>query len=86
MEYKRYYKTVADIEALSSEALIKYKKELIAKIEIIKAEALDWNYTYRHLMKRMEEVCHGLEVELEIAAIDRMESDDSDYGSIANIH
>lgn len=84
--FRYVYKTVAELDSMSAEELIAYKASMLARVESLRSEASDWNYTYKKLMTQMHGVCIALETELEIAAIERMESDDSDYGSVGFIH
>lgn len=80
------YKTVAEIEALSADESLKYKKDMFKQSTKLLAEASDWKYTYQSLVKHMNDMCNALEVELELATLDRIESDDSNYGSVGYIH
>ncbi len=80
------YKTIKELEALNADELIIYKKQLLLQSKALLTEAAEWKYTYRALMSQMSGVCLALETELEHAELDRIESDDSDYGQIGYIH
>ncbi len=84
--FRYRYKTVAEIEALNAEELVVYKKQMAMQSKALLDEAAEWKHTYRALMRCMHDVHNALEVELEVAYLDRIESDDSDYGSIGYIH
>ncbi len=80
------YKTLAQIEALNAEELVAYKKLMLSQMEALRAAAMDWNQTYKRVMHQIHGVALALEAELEMAELDRMESDSSDYGQIGYIH
>ncbi len=84
--FRYRYKSVAEIAALNAEELIIYKKQLAMQSKSLLDEASEWKHTYKALMTRMHSIANDLEVELEVAYLDRIESDDSDYGSIGFIH
>ncbi len=84
--FRYRYRTVAEITSLTADELIIYKKQLAMQSKALLDEAAEWKYTYRALMKEMHERVLDLEVSLEIAMLDRIESDDSDYGQIGFIH
>ncbi len=84
--FRYRYKTIAEINKLNAEELVTYKKQMLSQSESLLAEASEWKYTYKHLLSYMNDVCLNMEIELEAAALDRMQSDDSDYGSIGFIH
>ncbi len=80
------YKTVAELNKLTPQELILYKKAMGVQSKLLLAQATSWKETYVALNKELNERLLHLECSLLEAELDRVESDNSDYGQIGYIH
>jgi hypothetical protein len=66
--------------------LLHIKKAMLAQAENLKDEASEWAWTYKILMQEMNDRIIDLEADLIGAELDRMVSDDSNFGLVGWIH
>ncbi len=59
---------------------------MLLQADNLKAEASEWAWTYKILMQEMNDRIIDLECDLIEAEIQRMGSDDSDYGLVGYVH
>lgn len=84
--FRYRYKTVAELANLTADELIIYKKQLAMQSKALLDEAAEWRHTHKALIIEMSERLLDLEASLELAELDRIESDGSDYGIVGFIH
>ncbi len=85
-KFKYDYKTSKQICSLDANQLLAYKKAMLIQSDNIKAEATEWAWTYRVLLQELSDRIIDLECDLIEAEIQRMNSDDSNFGQVGYIH
>lgn len=80
------YKNLTELKQLSPKQLLAEKKAMLQEMRVLLANAQLWKEAFKRIDIELKERVLYLEVELEIAGIDRMESSDADYGIVGFIH
>jgi hypothetical protein len=80
------YLNATELEDLTVAEIIKYRKKLETRSVHLLQEASQWQTTDKALKIELQEKYAELELELELAELDRIESDDGDYGRIGLLH
>lgn len=82
----RLFKTKEQLSKMSVKDLLHYKKYLKTTMKDVLDEAKAWNNAYMALRDELRESMEDLEWEAALTQIIREECDDSQYGSLLNIH
>ncbi len=85
-KFKYDYKSAKQICDLDVKQLVAYKEAMIKQSDNLKEEATEWAWTYKILLQEMNDKIIDLECELIEAEIQRMNSDDSNFGLVGYIH
>ena len=85
-KFKYDYKSAKQICALDANQLVAYKKAMLTQADNLKAEASEWAWTYKILQQEMHDRVIDLECDLIKAEIQRMNSDESNFGLVGYIH
>ena len=80
------YLNATELDDLSVDQLLEYKQTLSRRSVTLLAEATSWTLTTNNVRLVLHDKLAHLELELELAELDRIESSEANYGQIGYIH